>query len=666
MGKQEMNMQSFIENALATVRHTYVSAPVRIIADYNKERDTISDYNGRQLLEMLQNADDESNTAQNKIAYIELNKGHLTIANNGNAFSQQGVLSLMYSNFSPKFKQQNKIGSKGTGFRSILSWAETVYIKSYDLSIEFSGQNAVGFLDGLLAATPSIKEFLEDNSPVEHPIAILLTPRWKEPDDGKYAGYDTYIDIKLKTGKESDVQDQINGLDKETLLFLHNLQRIVIKSPGREETIEKIPSENGAVRVRVLSASEEITSEKIWVVRNLTGKYQKKNYELAVAYSPSLDDKKNILYSYFRTDVQFPFPAVIHGTFELTGDRNHLVRSGENEHLLRELTQLLITVAKEISGSTDSVSWDAVRLLSFDSSFDEAINSMKFEEALLAKIKETPLLPSISGQYISYSDAKKPVFYSRDYGSILPADKFPNLTIYTEDKRITQLIQKLGRYTYKSDSLFTQINSISAELSMPLRARLIAYLLLDYNEALQTCPKEQLPSLFTDDTGTVIPNLTEIFLPRDTALFRLPSYVKIRFLNSELFALLCQQLNVKSGRALSEKLAVFNVQEYNFETVLRRVINQTNAKIAADKSKKLKYMRLLITFLWEIYREATREGIPQNLNVPLLNRFEAKMNAKDLFLGKEYGCHITENLLKHVGKKLFVCSAKVLGLDREN
>ncbi|MEM5603433.1 hypothetical protein AAHB61_29990 [Bacillus cereus] len=79
-------MKDFIESELRKLKQNYQNLPLTIISDYKNEQEKMKDYNGRQLLEMLQNADDESESAVEKIAYIELTDTHLLIANNGNPF----------------------------------------------------------------------------------------------------------------------------------------------------------------------------------------------------------------------------------------------------------------------------------------------------------------------------------------------------------------------------------------------------------------------------------------------------------------------------------------------------------------------------------------------------------------------------------------------------
>ena len=47
-----------IEKLIESNLKTYRDNPDRFIADYNRELELTKDYNGRQLLELLQNADD--------------------------------------------------------------------------------------------------------------------------------------------------------------------------------------------------------------------------------------------------------------------------------------------------------------------------------------------------------------------------------------------------------------------------------------------------------------------------------------------------------------------------------------------------------------------------------------------------------------------------------
>jgi hypothetical protein len=131
-------MKPFITYEVDRMRQVYSITPERIISDYRREKREMDGYKGRQILELLQNADDASENAKDKHVYIELSNQSFSIANNGEHFTEEGIKSLMYSDLSPKAKMQNKIGNKGTGFRSVLSWSEEISIKSDTLSVGFS------------------------------------------------------------------------------------------------------------------------------------------------------------------------------------------------------------------------------------------------------------------------------------------------------------------------------------------------------------------------------------------------------------------------------------------------------------------------------------------------------------------------------------------------
>ena len=131
-------MNDKVTRQVETMKQGYILDPNRILADYRKETAEIRGYHGRELLELLQNAVDELDGTSDRSVSVVLRDNVLTISNNGIVFTFEGFISLMYSNLSPKHNKNEYIGNKGTGFRSILNWADCVRIYSGDLSVEFS------------------------------------------------------------------------------------------------------------------------------------------------------------------------------------------------------------------------------------------------------------------------------------------------------------------------------------------------------------------------------------------------------------------------------------------------------------------------------------------------------------------------------------------------
>jgi len=64
-------MKDFINDKLKTRREVYLKDSNIILEDYRKEREKIEEYDGRQLFEMLQNADDEAITEKGKTCFIK-------------------------------------------------------------------------------------------------------------------------------------------------------------------------------------------------------------------------------------------------------------------------------------------------------------------------------------------------------------------------------------------------------------------------------------------------------------------------------------------------------------------------------------------------------------------------------------------------------------------
>ena len=114
---------------IETLRQEYVDNHIRkqerdeLIAENNIEKRDIKGYHGRELLELLQNADDayqksiDSGDKPDSDLTVEItySKNILTVANTGTFFDKDGIKAIVQGNNSPKTGKY--IGSKGpSGF----------------------------------------------------------------------------------------------------------------------------------------------------------------------------------------------------------------------------------------------------------------------------------------------------------------------------------------------------------------------------------------------------------------------------------------------------------------------------------------------------------------------------------------------------------------------
>jgi hypothetical protein len=651
------DLNEFIKEELQKRKNDYLSSPAYILEHHNIEKSNIEAYNGRQLLEMLQNADDASENASEKKVLIKLDDDYLTIANNGEPFNEDGLRSIIYSNLSSKTLQQNKIGQKGLGFRSILSWADKVIINSGQTQLAFSKEIAQNFLANLLTESIELSTFLKQKSEVKLPIAILRVPELLNNAPYSVNNFDTTISIKLKKNIINDVQSQILSIiNKETLIFLNNIEIIEIDSPKRKVIYKKSYSDESKEQVSIesedlLQASKET---KTWQIKRKKGTHKEKNYELAIAWNHELDETENVLFSYFKTEVRFPFPALLHGTFELTPDRNQLVHDtdGHNEYLTEKLSELLIETALDMSKNTE-VSYLPLKILNIEfDKVDNVLQKFNFKETLIEKIKSSKVFPSVNNVYNTYID--KPVFYEFPVASFINGNDVKNLMPICTDKAVIDFLKTLSIFRFHIKKFISIISTRATKIEISSLAKLIYFLLNHdvYQNELKLNKFHLIEfSEFLLDSENIIINWdSNIFIqPQNAKEFNLPKYLNVRFLNQNLVNALLKELETNNTEILLNKLKPFGVKKYSFLEVTEILIQHFKSK------EKIEDVIELHTFLFRLFKnELTNSEPPQlsHIDTPIISGNKKIRKANLIYFGKHYGNPLTEHIYKYDKSKL--------------
>src|SRR3954466_12741967 len=104
----------------------YRAMPSRLQEDVSQESQVASDYRGRLVYELLQNADDamaDASTTSDRVSFL-VTDDELWIANTGRALTDDDVLGLCGLGASSKVdtagNRRASIGHKGLGFKSVL------------------------------------------------------------------------------------------------------------------------------------------------------------------------------------------------------------------------------------------------------------------------------------------------------------------------------------------------------------------------------------------------------------------------------------------------------------------------------------------------------------------------------------------------------------------
>ncbi len=671
--------KNWLDEKLCERKQVFIISPDELTGSFNREKSHARDYHGRELLELIQNADDSGidYSGPNKLL-IELTEFGLFVANTGVPFSPEGINSLMISDNSPKqFLRTKCIGYKGLGFRSVLGWASSIIILSGKLSIGFNKKLAAQWLNDLRNESSKVDAKVRkfENSGIKSPIATLSIPYLLSPGnmtgdrtlnlictEGKKiieTGYDTVVCLLFQDSDKTkvQVQNQINSLGSETLLFLQFLEKIKIKSPERNESwlVERRenqiivnPQTDDSKNWKVFKSEGLIPSELLRPEQVLNNKYEIK---LAI---PEEAVDVNRLFVFFPTEVRFPFSLIAHATFEVGDNRQHLIDSEVNRFIAQRLAELMPESAEQIKDYASP--WYALSTVSPRTDIDSVLEDFGFLDMLEDKIKEYALLPVRNKKFDSAIKVKK---IEGDFDSLLTGNNFSDICIYTDDSTINKQLARLGVDHIVYDDLRERLDRISDKLSLDLRTDLIYSLV--HNDLIEETP----PELLIDESDAIISSKSSVFLPPEKKLFTFPPWVSQKVLSSELTNKLRDKFGISTTRDLASKLGPFNVQEYNMNSLVSSIIAETNRRAKDNPDEELTLRQQMIQAVWNLYSSSMEKvKLSERTTVILPTRSGGFDSAKNLYLGKEYSRgKILEYLYAHIDSDLFVADAEKLGFS---
>lgn len=629
--------------------------PDELVSSYNREESHASSYEGRELLELIQNADDSgAEYPKPNSMLIQLTSNALFVANTGVPFSPDGIKSLMVSDNSPKQLQKGRcIGYKGLGFRSVLGWASSIVILSGKLAVGFSKKKAVEWLNVLVKENSSVREKIEKvrKEGLLNPIATLSVPYIFDETSSTQTltdevcqtlyglhekGYDTVICLVFDKQEETyqKALKQIKNIGAEILLFLQNLEKLEIVTA---EVTTGWEVERHETEVIINPRSE---SQQIWKLFSASGEipenHRRPNQPLVSRYEIKLATQKrdletHRLFVYFPTEVLFPFPLIAHATFELTDNRQHLIESGINRDISDRLAELIADSAEKLIDPENP--WNALWSVTPHGNIDPVLLKLGFEEKLKTEIKSRRILPVRSKQFESVQNTKS---IDGDFDNLLIGEEFKDICLYTEDEFLEQRMLDVGVEPIEYDDLKERLNRLSATtISIDARAEII-YRLVENGIVLND---RVPPGLLLDENELSISSGTRALLPPEVKQFSLPEWVPQRIVNSELATLLKEKFDVTRVRDLVSKLRSFGVQEYSMGTLVSSIIAETNRRVKEQPDNELKLRQDMLQAIWALYSVQKGEEIPtlpEAINVVLPARGKSFQKADSLYIGKEY------------------------------
>lgn len=662
----ENTMQGIAAKQLEVTKKVYLLSPSRMFAEYQGETENVKNYNNRQLLEMLQNADDAASQALGpKVALIKLMGKKLIIANTGYGFSEEGLNSIFHSHLSPKEAMDGQIGKKGLGFRSILSWAKKVTIKSHDLCVAFSKEFSKNILAELLKDSDFRKEFDKLKKKDEFPISTLVCPEVEGASVLYFEGieeFDTIIEIDLLDHAADQVKQQLDkDVDSEVLLFLNNLTQINIDIDGLRLSYQKNRISDN--ELEILSRSGEVVHQNRWNIYSLEGRFEEisRDYCLSVAWQNDFAHTKDVIYSYFRTKVPVYCKGIIHGSFELNADRNLIIDDGEgyNRKLADLIPDLMAgTSEKIVQLKDDEFNYKGLAFLQTDfQSLNHLTDHSILQQNILKSAKDKEIFPVIGHKYVMWNEKDSPVFYEEELFSkyLDPAD-FPDLLIYADEAFILKCLKELNYSTYNINGIIESIGDMRSEISISDYAALIKSI---YNHLPEDDGLLKTKGLFYDNEMNLLTFGLPLFLPNSGLKYTLPSELGIQILGHDLAEELLKTYGFTDFKKLAEALSRYGLKEFNFSEVAEALISHysKHEALAEDEIKKLHK-----TLFGLYFSDSGKDSKWSGKAVPVLNRKNKIAKANKLYFGRDYGNVLAEEIY-HYDKSKLLASPKKNGAE---
>lgn len=646
-----LNKMSPINQFVATER----DRKLRVLAEdrdiflgqCNTETQTRAEYAGREILELIQNADDAS-LAHGKIKIVLKNKT-LLFYNSGKPFDKGGISSLLVPYNSSK--GDGNIGKKGLGFRALLNTAKSIRIDSNDLSIRFSIEDSKLFYK----TCNNLYHF-----PKRPPI--LNTPRIVQP--ANRDGYTTMITIQLKDDEAlTRIRHMLAQINEETLLFLQKVDEITIDNGDVWKYTRKESEQHSKTQSYyndVLQKTRNFTVvRKSYQVpeKNDEGEIELLKAKITLAYDNDLNNKcgYQTLYSYLKTQIQFPTNWLIHANFDLNTSRDNINKNKFNWSLLTNIVELIFEYTDNVKNNNlANACWDACDYVigNYDK-FDDDLeyNGVTIESYFMDKLRNAKILPTVNNKYISLND--EPYHFETELSKYLNGHDFEKLLKYADDPTYDDFVSSDAK-KYDNSSIVSKINKLVPSLS---KEDTISLSILYYETYKDDLDDDDIrPSFFQDINGQLIDSDKRIFPEPVSDIYNdLPNFVRFAFMEKTMYEIIRKELGMSVEKFRSSGYANFyGIREYSTRSVVQMYANSLSTEEGTAKD----------------YARFTKWLFRNNISAKALEAYEVQLrlptstgdilDVNELYFSSNYGYDLTEKIWPD--QDIFIANYTIFGL----
>jgi len=660
----------------------YRLQPAEVASHFNREQAALDAYRGRQLLELLQNADDacENFNGEKKLLF-RLNEEYLIIANTGLPFTEKGIESLVISDNSPKqLKRTRYIGNKGLGFRAVLSWSQSPFVVSGDFLVAFSAIQARRSVKSLAKEIKDLQNLLNDwedagrgcpASIMRFPyIPNLIDPQVRAALEVIKEGYNTVILLPLPQPprqKEihAEINSQLQSISGEIAIFCYHLEKIIVQSES-DRSWELIRETHDDRQTLII---DDGSGGRLWNVYRQESRLPEgllnhelrrtPEFEVAVAVpDETLHRENHKLCVYFPTNEVLPMSLLCHASLDTDDSRNRLVKHSANEYVLKTLGGFVAEIAER--ETTRSHPYRGIELLAGIERCDPELAEMGLRDTIMEACKERNIFYRLDE---TFATAAK-VFYPPDpvWFEIATKDYFPEMLLLPKDPNTKAFLDALKITWYDDQSISQRLEFLIAALSPQTAGVLVGKLMFS-----KQIPRKPLPSILVGESGTVLPSGKTAFLPPESEFIRLPSWVEnFTFLDRNFIESVKSEAAEQSVRALRNLFTNldYSVEAFELENVAKHLADEATEKGEAFPGNALSLHRDVLRFIYKLAQQQGDLVSSIRISLNVITTLGSLRRATDCYLGPEYPRgRLVFDLYNQLKEDEFAASPSVLGLE---
>ena len=291
-------------------------------------------YDARSFVELLQNADDAGASR-----FLVHRAGNLLlVANDGRPFNRTDFESLCRSAASHKHRGTS-IGYRGIGFKSVVGFAETIYVFSGELEVAFS------------------RERTAEEIPEAYRVPLVRIPHPVEAEDraGMAEAYEAMTQQGYRTTfvftdlVASGIEAEFAAFDPSSLLFLRHIRQVELRSSIEEVITARRELLDARARSIRLASSGGTSSWRVVEREDVALAFSEDDKEVK-----RLQEREAIVHAFLPTHEATGLPIKINGDISTDPSRTRVILDERTaagiEGAARLIVDLVIEALDDSSG----------------------------------------------------------------------------------------------------------------------------------------------------------------------------------------------------------------------------------------------------------------------------------------------------------------------------